>query len=79
MIGIRLDQFLKESMKKVTYQKSDCLPYLGMTILKTFNGFKICMQSYIDEENMWCQLSRTCSISKDEAIQQGGERLCGAS
>jgi len=33
----------------VTVTEGDRLPYLGMTIIKTNEGFEICMQSYIKE------------------------------
>jgi hypothetical protein len=40
---------LEERYKKVTSEEGDCLPYLGMTIVKRNFGYKICMKAYIDE------------------------------
>jgi len=40
---------LEAKYEKVTSQEGDCLPYLGMTILKTSIGYKICMRAYIED------------------------------
>jgi hypothetical protein len=42
-------QILEDEYDKVTSEEGYCLPYLGMTILKTELGFKITMKSYIDD------------------------------
>jgi hypothetical protein len=40
---------LEQQYKKVTVTEGARLPYLGMTIIRTDDGFEICMQAYIEE------------------------------
>jgi len=40
---------LEAEYQKVTADEGERLPYLGMTILKTDNGFEIAMRSYIED------------------------------
>jgi hypothetical protein len=40
---------LKKQYQKVTVSEGKQLPYLGMTIIKTDDGFKVCMESYIQD------------------------------
>jgi hypothetical protein len=40
---------LEKQYERVTVTESDRLPYLGMTIIKTDDGFEICMQTYIKD------------------------------
>ena len=44
-----IKDLLQAKYKKVMYDEGKRLPYLGMTILKTENGFEIAMQSYIKD------------------------------
>jgi hypothetical protein len=40
---------LKKQYQKVTVSEGKRLPYLGMTIIKTDDEFKVCMESYIQD------------------------------
>jgi hypothetical protein len=40
---------LEQKYQKVTVSEGDRLPYLGMTIIKTNEGFEVCMESYIQD------------------------------
>jgi len=40
---------LEQTYGKVTYDKGSSLPYLGMTMIKTKNGFEVCMKAYIED------------------------------
>jgi hypothetical protein len=40
---------LENQYQKVTVSKGERLPYLGMTIIKTADGFEICMKAYIED------------------------------
>jgi len=40
---------LEKEYEKVTVTEGDRLPYLGMIIIKTSEGFEICMHSYVKE------------------------------
>jgi hypothetical protein len=40
---------LEDKYKKVTSEKGDRLPYLGMMIVKRDFGFELCMQLYVDD------------------------------
>jgi hypothetical protein len=40
---------LENQYQKVTDSEGERLPYLGMTIIKTADGFEICMKAYIED------------------------------
>jgi len=45
----RVQQILERQYEKVTVSEGTCLPYLGIMIVKTNNGYEICMKVYIEE------------------------------
>jgi hypothetical protein len=52
---------LEAEYEKVTAEEGKRLPYLGMTILKTSNGYEISMTPYIDEVlQLYGKEVRTC-------------------
>ncbi len=40
---------LEKQYEKVTVSEGERLPYLGMTIIKTSDGFEVCMKAYIED------------------------------
>jgi hypothetical protein len=42
-------KILEEEYEKITMDEGDCLPYLGMTIVKKNDGYEISMKSYIQD------------------------------
>lgn len=42
-------EILQQEYEKITMDEGERLPYLGMTILKTKEGFKITMKTYIED------------------------------
>jgi hypothetical protein len=48
---------------KVTYDEGNRLPYLGMTVIKTKNGFAVCMRAYMEDVlQLYSKESKECVI-----------------